>query len=166
MSSALRRGTLAALPFLLALAACGESADPQPATARMDLVANGSPVTSVSVAASGAVTGGPLVVERIVDTDDEGNVDVVSDSVGLSAIFRRADGSAEEIPPEEYQLIVTPASTILRFIRASAFSGYLEGVAVGNTTMTVCLQRLADDACAFVPQATVQVQITQEEQGE
>lgn len=163
MSPALRRAALAVVLPLLVTAACGESAEPDPETARMDLVADD---VTVSVAANGDVTGGPLVVERVMGTNPQGQPTVISDSVPMTAFFRRADGSIEQLPAEEYQLVVTPGSSHVRFIRASAFSGYLEGTATGTSSIVVCLQRRADESCVLIPQATVPVEVRQVEGAE
>lgn len=155
-----RVATCAALLFAIG---CGSSAEPNPATARIDLITADDQVVTINV--DGSVTNGPLVVRRVLATRGNGTDSLVTDSVAVAARFRRSDGSLDPaILPENYLLVFTPQSNGVVFHRESAFSGQLVGSAIGTVIANVCLARRSDTTCTLVQQANLPVSVEESRQ--
>ena len=148
MPAILRRRTLLAVLFVSAftVSACSDSTepDPEPAVATLRLVI-GTQTVSVNVA-SGAVTGGPVIIAR-------GNTNV-------TATFLRADGSAEALVTGTlFRLDGTSSnSAVVTYTSTGAFTGTLNGVQAGTGTVTFALHHLEEGHNEWSRGVSIQVQ--------
>ena len=129
------RSVAALLAAVISMSACSDSdpadAGDEPNVASIVLTVGGQTVTWTR--ATGAVTGGPIIISA-------GSTNPVS------ATFLMANGSADPlVTSATFELRVTPANTTVTFARTGAFTGTLTGAAApGNTSATFALFHLAE----------------------
>jgi hypothetical protein len=147
MSSILPRrlGVLVFATLAIAATACRDSTDPgdrEPEVATIRLTVGSSVVT---VAANGAVTGGPLLLTTTDQT--------------ITAEFLRADGTPEPLITSATHRFDVISGSGITFTRASAFSGSIRGWTSFTTIIEVLLFHLAenhDDLGPFPVQVRIQ----------
>jgi hypothetical protein len=143
-----RRFAALALASLVAASACKKDEDQEPEVASVSLTVG---TATITINSTGVVTGGPITVTR-------------PNSVAISASFKRADGTQDEIAHgADFELQVTSANTgLLTFTRTGAFAGTLAGVAgpaAASTTIAVALFHKVEQHADFGPfNVTVNVQ--------
>ena len=149
MPAMLRRRTLLAMLFVstFTVSACGDDGvepEPEPEVATLRLVI-GTQTVSVNVA-SGAVTGGPVIIAR-------GNTNV-------TATFLRADGSAEPLVTGTlFRLDASSSnSAVVTYTSTGPFTGTLNGLQAGTGTVTFALFHLEEGHNEWSRGVSIQVQ--------
>jgi hypothetical protein len=129
----------AALPLILAFAACGDDPvaqeeDPADAVVAMRLVVGSQTIT---VSDNGTVTGGPIVLPR-------GNTTITASFLD--------DANAVVTGLDEFRLeVTTDNAAVASFTRTSAFVGNLVGSAAGQTILRFSLWHIAEGHNDFGP---------------
>jgi hypothetical protein len=118
--------------------ACNDSTEPEPEpeVATMRLVVGGS--ATITVAANGTVTGGPITI---------------SGTTTIVATWLRDDGTEDPVvDASTFELAVEiDDESIVTFTRASAFAGTLNKVAAGSTSATFALFHVEEGHEDFGP---------------
>lgn len=141
-----RRGLM--LAAVVALAACSNedstAPDNEPEVATIVLTVGTQTVTWNR--ASGAVTGGPILL-------------TANTNVPVTAVFLRASGAADPlVTASTFELRVTPANNNVTFTRTGPFAGTLRGTAAGSTSATFALYHLAEAHSEYDFSAAITVQ--------
>ena len=133
------RSALVAVTLLTAMggAACSADEEAEPDVASLRLTVGNQ---TINVSDNGTVTGGPITLTA------GGNATV-------TAAFLNAAGTQDPIAHgADFQLNATPASTAtVTFARTGAFTGTLNGVAAGTTTLEVSLFHTVEMHADFGP---------------
>ena len=128
---------MAALAMVASLAACNDDpvVDDEPNIATMRITI-GSQTVDVDV--FGTVTGGPITLTTTVDP-------------AVTVQWLILDGSPDPlVTAAEFELRVEPANTgIVTFTSTGAFTGTLNGVTTGSTTIEFILWHLEEDHDEF-----------------
>jgi hypothetical protein len=123
------RGAVVGISLMVLTAAAGCKNDKEAEVGSIKLMAG---TQTITITMTGSV-GGPIIVTH-------------GQSVALSATFFKADGTVETlVTGPTFRLDVTPAASNVTFSRTGDFTGNLNGVTAGTTTIAVTVLHVVDN---------------------